>query len=75
MQSLHEFHKEEGFSCEIKEMVPMEWEIFRENMTRVSDAEPEASLLSGSFLTTPGFVRFWVELVSRRNTSFHRWCT
>lgn len=34
-ESLKEFHGAEGFTCDIKEMVPMEWEVFRENATRM----------------------------------------
>lgn len=33
-ESLVEFHGSEGFSCEVKALVPAEWETFRENTTR-----------------------------------------
>jgi len=33
-ESLVEFHGSEGFSCEIVDMVPTEWEVYRENTTR-----------------------------------------
>jgi len=33
-ESLLEFHGSEGFSCDVKSMVPSEWEVYRENTTR-----------------------------------------